>query len=86
MIIQIKNQILSLKRKTNRQSSLFITQININYSKNIMMKNNNKKISDRDKILHGMDKVYEKLIDSKKKTNSDLIVLRDNHIIRIKPE
>jgi len=51
-----------------------------------MMKNNNKKISDRDKILHGMDKVYEKLIDSKKKTNSDLIVLRDNHIIRIKPE
>jgi hypothetical protein len=51
-----------------------------------MMKNKIKKISDRDKILQGMDKVYERLIESKKKTNSDLIVLRNNHIIRIKPE
>jgi hypothetical protein len=32
-----------------------------------MMKNKIKKLSDRDKILHGMDKVYEKLIESKKR-------------------
>ena len=50
------------------------------------MRNKIKKPSDRDKILHGMDKVYENLIESKKKTNSDLIVLRNNQIIRIKTE
>ena len=33
-----------------------------------------------------MDKVHEKLMESKKKTNSELIVMHDNKIIRIKPE
>jgi hypothetical protein len=37
------------------------------------------------KILEGMDIVYEKLIEFKKKMNSELVVLRDNKIIRIKP-
>lgn len=37
------------------------------------------------KILEGMDKVYEKLIEFKKKTNSDLVILKDNKIVRIKP-
>jgi hypothetical protein len=37
------------------------------------------------KILEGMDKVYEKLIEFKKKMNSELVILRDNKIIRIKP-
>jgi len=37
------------------------------------------------KILEGMDKVYEKLIEFKKKMNSDLVVLKDNKIVRIKP-
>jgi len=37
------------------------------------------------KILEGMDKVYEKLIEFKKKMNSELVVLKDNKIIRIKP-
>ena len=31
-----------------------------------------------------MDKVYEKLIEFKKKMNSELVVLRDNKIIRVK--
>ena len=37
------------------------------------------------KILESMDKVYEKLIEFKKKMNSDLVVLKDDKIVRIKP-
>jgi hypothetical protein len=37
------------------------------------------------RILQGMDKVYDKLIEFKKKMNSELVVLKDNKIIRIKP-
>ncbi|WP_199749390.1 hypothetical protein [Flavobacterium sp. RSP46] len=37
------------------------------------------------KILEGMDKVYEKLIEFKKKMNSELIILKDNQIVRLKP-
>lgn len=50
------------------------------------MKDKTKKISDRDKILRGMDKVYEKLIESKKRNNNEMIVIRDNHIVKIRPE
>lgn len=44
-----------------------------------------KRTENQTKILNGMDKVYEKLIEFKKKMNSDLIVLKDNQIVRIKP-
>ena len=37
------------------------------------------------KILEGIDKVYEKLIEFKKKMNSDLVILKDDKIVRIKP-
>mgnify|MGYP007117612019 FL=1 len=37
------------------------------------------------KILEGMDKVYDKLIEFKKKMNSELVVLKDNEITRVKP-
>jgi hypothetical protein len=37
------------------------------------------------KILEGMDKVYDKLIEFKKRMNSELVILKDNKIIRIKP-
>ena len=37
------------------------------------------------KILEGMDKVYEKLIEFKKKMNSELVILKDNKITRVKP-
>lgn len=39
-----------------------------------------------DKIVLGMEKVYQKLIDFKKKNNSDLIILRDGKVVRVKPE
>ena len=37
------------------------------------------------KILEGMDKVYEKLIEFKKNMNSELVILKDNKITRVKP-
>ncbi|MFY8213173.1 MAG: hypothetical protein ACOVKJ_01845 [Flavobacterium sp.] len=37
------------------------------------------------KILAGMDKVYDKLIEFKKKMNSELVILKDNKITRVKP-
>jgi len=33
-----------------------------------------------------MKKVYEKLIEFKKRMNSDAVVIRDNKIVRIKPD
>jgi hypothetical protein len=49
------------------------------------MKDEPKMTPNQLKILEGMDKVYEKLIEFKKKMNSELVILRDNKIIRIKP-
>jgi hypothetical protein len=44
-----------------------------------------KRTANQTKILEGMDKVYEKLIEFKKKANSDLLVLKDGKIVRVKP-
>jgi hypothetical protein len=44
-----------------------------------------KRSLNQQKIIDGMDKVYEKLIEFKKKSNSELVILKDNKIIRIKP-
>ena len=43
-------------------------------------------IEEKTKILKGLEKVYEKLLEFKKTKNSELIVLRDNKIVKIKPE
>lgn len=45
-----------------------------------------KRTENQTKILEGMDKVYEKLIEFKKKMNSELVVLKDGKIVRIKPQ
>lgn len=50
------------------------------------MRTKSKIVSDRDKILQNVDKVYDNLVDFKNRANSDMIVLRDNQIIRIKPQ
>lgn len=44
-----------------------------------------KRSEQQQKILLGMDLVYKRLIEFKKRTNSELVVLRNNQIIRIKP-
>ena len=45
-----------------------------------------KQIELRNKILIGLDKVYEKLIEFKKQQNTELVVMKDNKIVRIKPQ
>jgi hypothetical protein len=37
------------------------------------------------KILKGLEKVYDKLLEFKKAKNSELVVLRNNKIVKIKP-
>ena len=39
-----------------------------------------------DKIVNEMDKVCERLIAFKKQKNSELVMIRDNKIVKIKPE
>lgn len=39
----------------------------------------------RDKIQVGLKKAYEKLIEFKRQKNSELVVMKDGKIIRIKP-
>lgn len=52
--------------------------------KTIIMKTH-KMTANQTKILEGMDIVYDKLIEFKKKMNSELVILKDNKIIRVKP-
>ena len=40
-----------------------------------------KQIELRNKILIGLEKVYEKLIEFKKQKNTELVVMRDNKIV-----
>lgn len=39
----------------------------------------------RDKVLRGLNKAYERLIEYKRQKNSVLVVLKDNKIVRVKP-
>ncbi len=45
-----------------------------------------KHIDEKIKILKGLEKVYEKLLEFKKMKNSELVIFRDNKIMKIKPE
>ena len=49
------------------------------------MKKVYKRTSNQKRILEGMDKVYEKLIEFKRKMNSELVILKDEKIVRVKP-
>ena len=40
---------------------------------------------EKNKILKGLEKVYAKLLEFKKTKNSELVILRDNKIVKIKP-
>ncbi|MDR0581880.1 MAG: hypothetical protein LBG31_02835 [Prevotellaceae bacterium] len=39
-----------------------------------------------EKIMRGLDLTYKKLIESKKRNNEELVILKDNQIIKVKPE
>jgi hypothetical protein len=43
-------------------------------------------IEEKNKILKGLEKTYEKLLAFKKSKNSELVILRNNQIVKIKPE
>jgi hypothetical protein len=45
-----------------------------------------KQIELKDKILIGLEKVYERLIEFKKQKNTELVIIKDNKIVKIKPE
>ena len=38
------------------------------------------------KILRGFETVYERLIEFKKQKNTEMVVMRDNKIVKVKPE
>ena len=42
------------------------------------------KIENRNKILKGLKKAYEKMIAFKKERNSELVIIQDNKIVKIK--
>lgn len=50
------------------------------------MTEKDKQIELRDKILKGLEEAYIKLIKFKKERNSELVVMRGDKIVRIKPE
>lgn len=41
-------------------------------------------IKEKNDILKGLEQVYEKLLEFKKSKNSELVVLRNNKIVKIK--
>lgn len=43
------------------------------------------KLERRKKILLGLEKAYEKMLEFKKQKNTELIVIRDNKIVKLKP-
>jgi hypothetical protein len=42
------------------------------------------KIENRNKILLGLEKAYEKMIAFKKERKSELVIIKDNKIVKIK--
>ena len=50
------------------------------------MTTKDKQIELRDKILVGLEKVYEKLIAFKKEKKSTLVIMKGSEIVKIKPE
>ena len=49
------------------------------------MKKDNNSISEKEKIVEGLKIAYQKLIKSKHESSGELIILKDNKIVKIKP-
>ncbi len=43
------------------------------------------KVERRNKIVKGLEKAYKKMIELKKKNNSEIVIIQKNKIVRIKP-
>ena len=44
------------------------------------------KLERRNKILLGLEKSYKKMLEFKKQKNSEVVILRDGKIVRLRPE
>jgi len=49
------------------------------------MSNRDKQLELKDKIVKGLEKVYERLIEFKKEKKSELVIMKGEKIIKIKP-
>jgi hypothetical protein len=47
--------------------------------------NPQKALEIKEKIILGLEKTYENLIEYKKYKKSDLVIMRDKQIVRLKP-
>ncbi|MFC0345099.1 hypothetical protein [Epilithonimonas hispanica] len=43
------------------------------------------KLERRNKIVKGLEKAYEKMVEFKKKNNSEIVIIKENKIVKIKP-
>ena len=43
------------------------------------------KIERREKILKGLEKAYEKMLEFKRKNNIEIVIIKENKIVKIKP-
>lgn len=50
------------------------------------MTKKDKQIELKEKIVKGLEKVYERLIEFKKEKNSELVIMQEGKIVKIKPE
>ena len=50
------------------------------------MTKKDKQIELKDKIVKGLEKVYERLIDFKKEKDSELVIMKGDRIVKIKPK
>lgn len=50
------------------------------------MTTKDKQIELKEKVLKGLEKVYEKMIEFKKEKNTEIVIMKGNEIVKIKPE
>jgi len=50
------------------------------------MTKKDKQIELKEKVVKGLEKVYERLIEFKKLKNSELVIMQDGKIVKIKPQ
>lgn len=49
------------------------------------MKLDNENMIDQEKLLKGLEKAYKKLLEFKRKMNSELVILKEGKIVKINP-
>ena len=50
------------------------------------MTTKDKQIELKEKVLKGLEKVYEKMVEFKKEKNSEIVIMQGNKIVKVKPE